>query len=575
MSCVIRSSARPRARRSPSNRCSTWARTDTSSAETGSSHTIPAGSGASALAIATAGAARPRARADSGSRTARRARARRPRAPRRAQHAVARAMPCMRSGSCTSSLTRMRGLSDWYGSWKTICSFRRSVRVPLRSRRRPRSAARRRSAARGRAACAPASSCRSPTRRRRRAPRSGATRGRRRRARARLRPPRRKVTSRPRASASGVTAAASGVTLIARPPTAVCVSGANRHADSCSSPTGRSPISPLDAGLAREVTARVEAAAGRRIGGIGRRPGMAGGRSRSVPICGNAPSSRCVYGCCGTPNTLAVGPVSTIAPGVHDGHPVAGLGDHAEVVRDQEQRQAQVAAQILEQREHLRLGHHVERRRGLVGDHHDGLAGQRQGDHHALARAARELVRVLVGAGGARRRRARAVRRRARARPRDRRPDRADGWRRRSGARSAAPGSSALSAPWKTSEISVQRRSRMPRSVRRWTCTMPFSVARSIVPESRRSPGPAAAAPRARSSSCRTPTRPPGRAPRRGCSSNETPVTISTSVATGAVADAQVVDAQHGIVAHGSRAFGSATSSIDLPDGEEARARRA
>ena len=40
----------------------------------------------------------------------------------------------------------------------------------------------------------------------------------------------------------------------------------------------------------------------------------------------------------------------------------------AEVVRDQEQRQAQVAPQLLEQREHLRLRHHVECRRRLVGD---------------------------------------------------------------------------------------------------------------------------------------------------------------------------------------------------------------
>ena len=86
-------------------------------------------------------------------------------------------------------------------------------------------------------------------------------------------------------------------------------------------------------------------------------------------------------------------------PGVHDRHPIAGLGDHAEVVRDQEHREAQVAPQLLEQRQHLRLGHHVERRRRLVGDDHARVAGQRQGDHHALAHAAGELVRVLVGAG--------------------------------------------------------------------------------------------------------------------------------------------------------------------------------
>ena len=45
-------------------------------------------------------------------------------------------------------------------------------------------------------------------------------------------------------------------------------------------------------------------------------------------------------------------------------------------------------------REHLRLHHHVERRGRLVGDQEPRLAGQRQPDQHALALAARELVRV-------------------------------------------------------------------------------------------------------------------------------------------------------------------------------------
>ena len=70
-----------------------------------------------------------------------------------------------------------------------------------------------------------------------------------------------------------------------------------------------------------------------------------------------------------------------------------------EVVRDQDHRQAELAAQLLEQLEDLRLHHHVERRGGLVADDQLGLAGQRERDHHALAHAAGELVRVLAGAG--------------------------------------------------------------------------------------------------------------------------------------------------------------------------------
>jgi hypothetical protein len=46
----------------------------------------------------------------------------------------------------------------------------------------------------------------------------------------------------------------------------------------------------------------------------------------------------------------------------------------------------------------LRLDRHVERGRRLVGDQQAGLAGQRHRDHHALAHAARELVRVVLQA---------------------------------------------------------------------------------------------------------------------------------------------------------------------------------
>ena len=60
----------------------------------------------------------------------------------------------------------------------------------------------------------------------------------------------------------------------------------------------------------------------------------------------------------------------------------------------------------------------------------------------------------------------------------------------------------------------------------------------------------------------------PSASPRR--SSNETPVTISTSRSPDAVADAQVVHAQHGIVAHRSRTFGSAISSMTWPTAKNA-----
>ena len=57
-----------------------------------------------------------------------------------------------------------------------------------------------------------------------------------------------------------------------------------------------------------------------------------------------------------------------------------------------------LAAQPAQQRDDLRLHRDVERGGGLVGDDQLGLGAQRERDHHALAHAAGELVRVVVDA---------------------------------------------------------------------------------------------------------------------------------------------------------------------------------
>ena len=61
---------------------------------------------------------------------------------------------------------------------------------------------------------------------------------------------------------------------------------------------------------------------------------------------------------------------------------------------DEQQRHAEARLQILEQLQDLRLDGDVERGRRLVGDEDVGLVGERHRDHHALALAARELVRI-------------------------------------------------------------------------------------------------------------------------------------------------------------------------------------
>ena len=71
---------------------------------------------------------------------------------------------------------------------------------------------------------------------------------------------------------------------------------------------------------------------------------------------------------------------------------------HAEVVRDQDDREVVLAPQPVEQPQDAGLHRHVERRRRLVGDQQPRPAGERDRDRDALAHPARELVRERVAA---------------------------------------------------------------------------------------------------------------------------------------------------------------------------------
>ena len=81
---------------------------------------------------------------------------------------------------------------------------------------------------------------------------------------------------------------------------------------------------------------------------------------------------------------------------VHHGDPVADVADHREVVRDEDVGEAELALQIGEQVDDLRLDRDVERRDRLVAD--DQLGAQREGagDADPLSLAARELRREAV-----------------------------------------------------------------------------------------------------------------------------------------------------------------------------------
>ena len=83
--------------------------------------------------------------------------------------------------------------------------------------------------------------------------------------------------------------------------------------------------------------------------------------------------------------------------GIHDVHRLGDRRDHAQIVGDQQQRHAGLVRDLADQLEDLGLHRHVERGGRLVGDQQLRPPRQDHGDHHPLALAARELVRVEVG----------------------------------------------------------------------------------------------------------------------------------------------------------------------------------
>jgi hypothetical protein len=66
-------------------------------------------------------------------------------------------------------------------------------------------------------------------------------------------------------------------------------------------------------------------------------------------------------------------------------------------MRDEEDSRSLLAAQVVDQLEHLRLRGHVEGRSRFVGDEELRLEGKGHGDHHPLALSAGELVRIGLG----------------------------------------------------------------------------------------------------------------------------------------------------------------------------------
>ena len=82
---------------------------------------------------------------------------------------------------------------------------------------------------------------------------------------------------------------------------------------------------------------------------------------------------------------------------IHDGDVGGDVFDDGEVVADEKERQAEVAAEFGEEIEDLGLDGDVEGAGGFVADDDAGAQDQGAGDGDALALAAAELVGVAVG----------------------------------------------------------------------------------------------------------------------------------------------------------------------------------
>ena len=81
---------------------------------------------------------------------------------------------------------------------------------------------------------------------------------------------------------------------------------------------------------------------------------------------------------------------------VHDNNLVAHGRDDTEVVRNKNDRHAELLLQIFHQLENLRLNCNVERGCRFVRNQDIRLAGKRHRDHDTLPHAAGELERILL-----------------------------------------------------------------------------------------------------------------------------------------------------------------------------------
>ena len=147
--------------------------------------------------------------------------------------------------------------------------------------------------------------------------------------------------------------------------------------------------------VAAELAARLERTARRQVGEAWR---LARDRRRRRGVGylerGHRLDQAAGVGVAGAVHHRPVEPGLQPPPGVHHDDLVAGLGDHAEVVGDEHDRHPVLGLGVHQQREDLLLGGDVERGGRLVGEQQLRFGRDRDRDHHPLAHAAGELMRI-------------------------------------------------------------------------------------------------------------------------------------------------------------------------------------
>src|SRR5262245_35815968 len=363
------------------------ARTDTSSAETGSSSTMSRVSVARARAIAMRCRWPPLNSCGNSGATSRARPTSSSTSPTRASTAGRARSVWISSGSAMMSRTRMRGLSELNGSWKPPWTARRYAMSSA-----PASPATSRPS--NRIEPAVGASCNKISFEVVVLPQPDS-------------PMRPSVSPDPIAKSTPSTAFTEAVSRERSPrrtgkcffsPRTSRTGGAMfQKPAACDAAVGKLEVGRLRgrAALHGLATARMEGAPGRKAREVRRLPGDRVERLLAAELRHRA-QQRARVRMLGIVEQLLHRRLLDDLAGVHHRHPIAHLRDDAQVVRHEDQRHAGLALDVLEQVQVLRLDRHVEVGGGLVGDDQAWPAGKRDRADDALAHAAAHLVRIVA-----------------------------------------------------------------------------------------------------------------------------------------------------------------------------------